>query len=178
MGAISPSEKKSLDSRFSETFEEMKLQEVTPLSPFLTTYLNLQSPKRFDAVIAEPRPGTSPRAGIIFLHGFGGNFTLQCWLVAAAGDQIDAITICPSTSPSGNWWNSQGQAILQETLSYLRRARCGAHLPGWLVQRRHRGKPTRRSTPTRYCGINPNLRRRSNCNNHRIACTRIAWEVR
>ena len=120
MGAISPTEKKSLDIKFSETFEEMKLQEVTPLSPFLTTYLNLQSPQRFDAVIAEPRPGTHPGAGIVFLHGFGGNFTLQCWLVAAAGDQIDAITICPSTSPSGNWWNSQGQSILQETLSYLR----------------------------------------------------------
>ena len=120
MGAVSPSEKKSLDTKFSETFEEMKLQEVTALSPFLTTYLNLQSPQRFDAVIAEPRPGTSPRAGIVFLHGFGGNFTLQCWLVAATGDQIDAITVCPSTGPSGNWWNSQGQSILQETLSYLR----------------------------------------------------------
>jgi pimeloyl-ACP methyl ester carboxylesterase len=37
-----------------------------------------------------------------------------------AGDQLDAITVCPSTNPVGAWWTSEGQSILQETLDYLR----------------------------------------------------------
>jgi predicted esterase len=120
LGAISPAEKDSLDRTFSQTFKEMKRRGGTPLSPFLTTYLYQQTPEEFDVVIAEPTSGTPPKTGIIFLHGFGGNFTLQCWLVAAAGDQIDAITVCPSTDPSGAWWNAKGQSILQETFMYVR----------------------------------------------------------
>lgn len=119
LGAISQAEKNSLDTRFSQTFREMKLQGVTPLSPFLTTYLNQQHPNTFDAILAEPDSGTRPTTGIIFLHGFGGNFTLQCWLIARAGYHIDAITVCPSTGPSGVWWNSEGQSILEETFTYL-----------------------------------------------------------
>jgi hypothetical protein len=119
LGAISSSEKKSLDIKFSQAFHEMKSQGVTPLSPFLTTYLNQQHPNQFDIVVAEPRSGTPPTTGIVFLHGFGGNFTVQCWLMAKAGDRIDAVTVCPSTEPSGSWWSSQGRSILRETLTYL-----------------------------------------------------------
>ena len=120
LGAISPSEKNSLDVKFSQTFQEMRLEGVTPLSPFLTTYLNQQHLNEFDAIVAEPASQTSPKRGIIFLHGFGGNFTLQCWLIAEAGYSIDAITVCPSTGVSGAWWNAQGQSILDETFAYLR----------------------------------------------------------
>jgi predicted esterase len=119
LGDISPLEKESLDVKFSLAFEEMRRQGVTPLSPFLTTYLNQQHPNRFDALITEPGSGAAPSTGIVFLHGFGGNFTLQCWLMAQAGDQINAITLCPSTGPIGAWWNPEGQAILRETISYL-----------------------------------------------------------
>jgi hypothetical protein len=119
LGGISSAEKKSLDIKFSEAFDEMKRQAVTPLSPFLTTYLNRQHPNGFDVVIAEPDSGIEPKTGIIFLHGFGGNFTLQCWLMAQVGDQINAITVCPSTGPPGAWWNPHGQSILQATISYL-----------------------------------------------------------
>jgi pimeloyl-ACP methyl ester carboxylesterase len=79
-----------------------------------------QAANTFDVVIAETASGTSPGTGIVFLHGFGGNFTVQCWLIARAGYQIDAVTVCPSTDPSGYWWNLQGQSIVQETLRYMR----------------------------------------------------------
>jgi pimeloyl-ACP methyl ester carboxylesterase len=119
LGAISASEGETLDVKFVQTFHEMKAQGATPLSPFLTTYLNQQRPSAFDLVIAEPESGMPPKSGIIFLHGFGGNFTLQCWLIARAGYQIDALTVCPSTRVNGDWWSLQGQAILQETLGYV-----------------------------------------------------------
>jgi len=115
---ISPREANSLIPAFSHAFHEMKQFDATPLSPFLATYLGQQGVEKFDLVVAEPR--TVPKSGIIFLHGFGGSFTVQCWLVAKVGYQINAITVCPSTSPSGHWWNSQGQSILQETIFYLR----------------------------------------------------------
>ena len=121
LGAISPSEKNSLDIKFSQAFNEMNVHGVTPLSPFLTTYLNQQRSNEFDAIVSDPGSGTTPRNGIIFLHGFGGNFTVQCWLIAAAGDHIDAVTVCPSTDPGGAWWSVRGQSILQETLIYLQK---------------------------------------------------------
>jgi hypothetical protein len=119
VGAVSSREKESLNLKFSEAFHEMNAQGVTSLSPFLTTYLGQQKPNSFDAIIAEPTTGTQSKNSIIFLHGFGGNFTLQCWLVATPANQIDAVTVCPSTGPSGSWWNSQGQSILEQTIVYL-----------------------------------------------------------
>lgn len=116
---ITRSENRSLDRKFSEAVQEMNRQGVTPLSPVLTTYLFQQHPGAFDVVIAEPPAGTTPERGIIFLHGFGGNFTLQCWLMTPVGAEIEAITICPSTDPIGAWWSTKGQSILRETIAYL-----------------------------------------------------------
>jgi pimeloyl-ACP methyl ester carboxylesterase len=118
LGLISPAENNGLLPALAETYG--KMQGVTPLSPFLMTYLNQQHPDAFDALIAEPGGNTPPKRGIVFLHGYGGNFTLQCWLMAHAADRIGALTICPSTGPAGDWWSASGQAILQQTLSYLR----------------------------------------------------------
>ena len=121
LGAVSSAETESLAFKFSQAFHEMDIQGVTPLSPFLTTYLNQQSPDEFDVVISEPSTGTHPKAGIIFLHGSGGNFTLQCWLIATVAQHINAITVCPSTGPSGAWWNAKGQSIIEKTFSYLQK---------------------------------------------------------
>jgi predicted esterase len=118
LGLISPAENTGLLPALTETYG--KMQEATPLSPFLMTYLTQQHPGAFDALIAEPAMETPPRRAIVFLHGYGGNFTLQCWLMAQAGDRIEALTICPSTGPAGDWWRPQGQAIVEQTLSYLR----------------------------------------------------------
>lgn len=96
-----------------------KMDGATTLSPFLMTYLNQQSPTAFDVVIDEPSDTAQPKTGLIFLHGFGGNFTLQCWLVAHAGERVRALTICPSTSSVGDWWSPQGEAIFQQTMAYM-----------------------------------------------------------
>lgn len=119
-GLITSAEKESLDSTFGQAYEEMYAYGATPLSPFVTTYFNQQQTNAFDVVIAEPKTETAPKTGILFLHGFGGNFTVQCWLLARPGFSINALTVCPSTSVSGAWWNAQGEAIFQETMRYLR----------------------------------------------------------
>ncbi len=119
VGFVSSLEYEDLIPKLSQTYKEMRTQGVTPLSPSLTTYLGRQHPDGFDALIANPSSENS-ETGIIFLHGFGGNFTLQCWLIAEAGSRTGATTLCPSTDPSGQWWKEQGTAILQESLNDLK----------------------------------------------------------
>lgn len=118
LGLITRTESSGLVPAFVEA--RSKMDGATPLSPFLTTYLNQQSPSAFDAVIDQPADGAQPKLALIFLHGYGGNFTLQCWLVARAAERAGALTVCPSTGPSGEWWEAQGEAILRQTLAYLR----------------------------------------------------------
>jgi pimeloyl-ACP methyl ester carboxylesterase len=117
LGLVTRTESEGLVPAFIAT--QNKMAGATALSPFLLTYLNQQSATAFDAVVAEPSDGTKPKLGIIFLHGYGGNFTLQCWLISHAGERVGALTVCPSTGPLGAWWTPQGQAILKQTLTYL-----------------------------------------------------------
>jgi pimeloyl-ACP methyl ester carboxylesterase len=117
LGLISPAENNGLIPALAERYSE--LQEMMPLSPFLLTYLNQQHPDMFDAVIAEPAVDTPPKRAIVFLHGYGGNFTLECWLMSHAGERIGALTICPSIGPVGDWWSPSGEATLRQTLTYL-----------------------------------------------------------
>jgi predicted esterase len=116
---ITSNEKKTLVPSFRQAYKEMNAYGATPLSPFLTTYLYQQRPDAFDVVIAEPDSETPPRSGIIFLHGYGGNFTIQCWLIAKPGFRINALTVCPSTNVNGQWWTPKGQTIIKETLNYV-----------------------------------------------------------
>jgi pimeloyl-ACP methyl ester carboxylesterase len=119
VGFVSSLEYSDLIPSLSQTYKEMRTQGVTPLSPTLTTYLGQQHPDGFDALLAQPSSEIS-ETGIIFLHGFGGNFTLECWLIAEAGNRLGAITLCPSTDPSGQWWKEEGTAILQASLNDMR----------------------------------------------------------
>jgi pimeloyl-ACP methyl ester carboxylesterase len=90
---------------------------LTP-SPALDTLAGRQGPEAFDALIVEPR--TRPaQAAVVFLHGFAGSFTLECWMVAEAARDIDAVTVCPSTGFAGHWWTREGERTLRETLTYL-----------------------------------------------------------
>jgi len=117
VGFLSSAENTGLFSALAERYATV--HDMTPLSPFLLTYANQQHPDAFDAVVAEPAGDAPPTRAIIFLHGYGGNFTLQCWLVAHAGERVGALTVCPSIGPSGDWWNPSGEATLRQTLTYL-----------------------------------------------------------
>jgi pimeloyl-ACP methyl ester carboxylesterase len=94
-------------------------QRVFP-SPFISTYLGLQDSTHFDAVVIQPEINHPPEFALIFLHGYMGNVTAQCWEIARAVKKFGAVTVCPSTSWRGDWWQPQGQAILEATFDYLR----------------------------------------------------------
>jgi pimeloyl-ACP methyl ester carboxylesterase len=120
IGGDSPGEHEGLTAAFQTSYSTIRATQRNYASPVLSTYLNLQQPAAFDTVIIEP---TTPRNGeiaIIFLHGYMGNVTAQCWEIAQAAAKIGAITVCPSTDWKGQWWQSEGEAILQATFHYLR----------------------------------------------------------
>jgi pimeloyl-ACP methyl ester carboxylesterase len=107
---------------FLAPYEEIRNQAAGAMpSPFPATYLFLQRPTAFDAIIVEPTGESASTTAVIFLHGFAGNFTLQCWLFAKAASTAGMLTICPSTSWIGDWWSADGEATLRQTIQYLRR---------------------------------------------------------
>jgi len=120
MGGDSADEHQGITSALFTDYSEMRATQRVYASPLISTYLNLQGSTHFDTVIIEPEINQPPEFAIVFLHGYMGNITAQCWEIARAIRVFGAITVCPSTDWTGAWWQPQGQAIVQETIEYLR----------------------------------------------------------
>jgi pimeloyl-ACP methyl ester carboxylesterase len=119
-GGVSSNEHEKITQAFLTDYSEIRATQGIVPSPVVNTYLNFQGPTAFDAVIIEPEVNYHSEIGIVFLHGYMGNVTAQCWEIAQAVSRFGFITLCPSTSWRGEWWQPQGQAILQTTFRYLR----------------------------------------------------------
>jgi pimeloyl-ACP methyl ester carboxylesterase len=120
IGGVSSREHKDVVPALSAAYRDTGAANGVFPSPILSTYLSLQKPAAFDAVVIEPAGEQAASTGVIFLHGFMGNVSVQCWQIARAVEQIGAVTVCPSTDWVGDWWQPQGKAIVQATFSYLR----------------------------------------------------------
>ncbi len=120
IGGDSVNEHENLTSALFTDYSRMRSSQRVVPSPFLNTYLNLQTPTHFDAVVIEPETESLPKFAVVFLHGYMGNVTAQCWEIAQATRVFGAVTVCPSTDWTGAWWEPRGQAILQETFKYVR----------------------------------------------------------
>jgi pimeloyl-ACP methyl ester carboxylesterase len=120
IGGDSSGEHEGIVSALHADYSEMRTAQHVFPSPFVSTYLNLQGANHFDAVVVEPKISRPPEFALVFLHGYMGNVTAQCWEIAQAVKNFDAVTVCPSTGWRGDWWQPQGQTILQATFEYLR----------------------------------------------------------
>ncbi|MBZ0288984.1 MAG: hypothetical protein K8I30_15305 [Anaerolineae bacterium] len=121
IGWISPTEQTGLiDAMYSgyQAMTEDAGQAAIP-SPVVRTYLGLQRPGAFDMVVIKPPDHQPVEMGLIFLHGFTGNFTMPCWLVAGAVRELHGLTVCPSVGWRGDWWTADGEATLRATIDYL-----------------------------------------------------------
>ena len=120
IGGVTEREHAGLVAALSTGYAQANLASGAFPSPVVSTYLGLQKPSAFDAVVIEPDVERPTPIGVVFLHGYMGNVTLQCWQIAQAVEQIGAVTVCPSTNWSGEWWQPDGTPIIRATLSYLR----------------------------------------------------------
>ncbi|MBN2501250.1 MAG: alpha/beta hydrolase [Anaerolineales bacterium] len=119
LGLVTRQEFNTAPETFEQIYAEIATAEGMVPSPFLTTYLLAQSPRRFDLLVLEPDI-ENPDSALVFLHGFGGNFTLQCWLVGQTAQDLGILTICPATRFDGYWWGEYGKRTLETTLDYLK----------------------------------------------------------
>jgi pimeloyl-ACP methyl ester carboxylesterase len=117
-------ERTALTPAMHGAFVAMRASEGITASPVLDTLLGRQGPAAFDTLVVEAHPGTSasartPDTAVIFLHGYGGSFALECWMMAEAARAIDALTVCPATEFAGRWWTEPGEQTVRATLAYL-----------------------------------------------------------
>ncbi|MFO0575226.1 MAG: alpha/beta hydrolase [Polyangia bacterium] len=117
-GALHDPDARAVPGALRTAYAELRAEAGEVASPVLTTYAGLQSAQRADLVVIEPRAPS--RGALIFLHGFAGNFTLQCWLIAQAARAAGLVTLCPSTGWRGDWWSAQGEQILRGTVKLAR----------------------------------------------------------
>ena len=120
---LPPDERQRLVPAMHTAYVEMRRDDAFSPSPVVDTFFGRQVPSAFDTLVieprAEPKPGVPMKFGVVFLHGFAGSYTLECWLVASAARAIGAVTVCPATDFSGHWRGDTGERILRATLDYL-----------------------------------------------------------
>ncbi|MEO8877988.1 MAG: alpha/beta hydrolase [Polyangiaceae bacterium] len=118
-GMLPANDTKNLVSTLRRSYLAMDAAEGSYPSPIVMTSLNLQKKAGFDTlVISAPVPNS--HSAVLFLHGYGGNFTLQCWMVAQAARKANAATYCPSTRMWGDWWRGDGPQITRDVLANLK----------------------------------------------------------
>jgi pimeloyl-ACP methyl ester carboxylesterase len=118
-GMLPANDTKNLVPTLKRAFATMNQAEGNNPSPILMTSLGLQTEDAFDTIeVAAPSPDA--HAAVLFLHGYGGNFTLQCWTIAQAARRAGAATSCPSTRLAGDWWSAPGPAIVRASMRRLR----------------------------------------------------------
>jgi pimeloyl-ACP methyl ester carboxylesterase len=120
---LSHDEREGLVPAMRSAYLDMRRDDAVAPSPVLDTLLGRQKPDGFDALVIEPRaePSPAPKVGVIFLHGYAGSFTLECWLVAKSAQTVGAVTLCPATGFSGHWRGPGAERILRASLGHLRR---------------------------------------------------------
>ena len=90
-------------------------------TPLIPTYLAQEGASRFDLLeLDSPAPKGERKQALIFLHGFGGNWGLLCFLVAESVSPFGVDTFCPSTDPFGQWGRKSGKEILSKTIETIR----------------------------------------------------------
>jgi predicted alpha/beta hydrolase family esterase len=119
LGLLRDPDAKHFPRALASAYDEMRATEGDMPSPNLPTYLGVQRPSKSDVVIFDGID--KPRGSVIFLHGYAGNFTFQCWLMASVARQRDLITYCPSTSWRGDWWSQDGALTVAATIAMARK---------------------------------------------------------
>lgn len=118
-GRLPRSDARDFIPALESAFDRMDAAEGVLATPAIATYLGLQSPESFDALVIPPPGGSTPRTAVVFLHGFTGNFAVYCWEMAQAVQSISALTVCPSVGPAGDWWSARGARTLEATYAWL-----------------------------------------------------------
>jgi len=117
-GGLRDAESAALAPALLAAYDRMGPDADAP-TPAVATYLGLQRPTSFDAIVVDHAHDV-PTGAVIFLHGYAGNFLVYCWEIAEAAERSGFVTVCPSVGARGDWWSPVGAENVQATLEFLR----------------------------------------------------------
>lgn len=86
-------------------------------TPVLSTLLGLDDEDANNAILVHANR-EAPTLGVVFLHGYAGNFAFQCLEVAAAFRSAEVI--CPSDHFVGRWSDAAALRIVTSSIAILR----------------------------------------------------------
>lgn len=123
IGWVDRYERKGARAGFARVYRRIQADYGTLPSPALSTFLHLQGADGFDVMLVHP-PGAATETAryetaVVFLHGYAGGYIFECALFARAVRKVGALTVCPTTRFDGYWWEGDGAAIVERTLSEL-----------------------------------------------------------
>lgn len=131
IGWVDRHERVGARAGFARVYRWIQADYGTLPSPALSTFLHLQDADGFDVMLVHPPRAASETAttlrtaryetAVVFLHGYAGGYIFECALFARAVRKVGALTVCPTTRFDGYWWEGDGTAIVERTLSELAR---------------------------------------------------------
>ena len=90
---------KGLRASMSARYRAMRADVGDPPLPLFHSWLGREATLRLDV--------REPTLGVVFLHGYAGNFALPCWHVARAAREAGGSTRCPSSGFHARWTEIQ-----------------------------------------------------------------------
>ncbi len=102
-------------------YDRMQRVEGPGPSSVVSTFVLGQTPEEHTVHRVAPGGRFEPReAVVLFLHGYIGNVTLECWQVAQAASPVGLDVVCPSTEWTASWDQPDGRAIVRAHVERLR----------------------------------------------------------
>ncbi len=118
-GRLPRAEARDFVPALESAFTRMREAEGPVATPAVATWLGMQRPEAFDAVLIPPESSEPTSTAVVFLHGYAGNFAVYCWQMSRAARAISALTLCPSVGPEGRWKSPRGEQTLAATYAWL-----------------------------------------------------------
>ncbi|MGE0789061.1 MAG: alpha/beta hydrolase [Sandaracinaceae bacterium] len=117
MGGDSP----GLLDALRDGYDRMRAQEGPVPSAVVSTFVLGQSAESHSVFrVAPPSRFAPPEGVVVFLHGFIGNVTLECWEVAQAANPVGVDVVCPSADWQAQWTSPAHRQTVSDTIAQLR----------------------------------------------------------
>ena len=94
----------------SATYQQMFVDHFAVPNPALRSREVVADRKEFDILVFEPAQDAGK--SIIFLHGYGGNWAMPCWMVAHEATKRGFRVYCPTLDKNADWTGKVGRKIV------------------------------------------------------------------
>lgn len=120
---ITSREYDELPAALLQTYQRFRSTHGDVPTPLVATTLGIEHLNYTDTLLLKAASANTSKSkkAVIFLHGFGGNWTLLCFLVSEAGREAGYDTLCPSVGFAGMWGSGSGVERLRLTVEEAKR---------------------------------------------------------